>query len=116
VDTVGHSHIPEPPTVSLKEKLLAKRELGYRDVEVDVGTVRVRGLTRAEIVRCRDETGKTVDVELIALAMADAELTTDQAGMWLDTAPAGDYVRVLGAVSDLSGLTEGADKSGVPGD
>lgn len=98
-----------------KATLLAKRELGYQDVEVDVGTVRVRGLTRAEIVRCKDETGKTVDVELIALAMVDPELTTKEAGVWLETAPAGDYVRVLTAVSELSGLSEGAAQKSVPG-
>lgn len=99
-----------------KAKLLAKRELGYRDVEVDVGTVRVRALTRAEVVQCRDETGKTVDVELIALAMVDPELTAEEAGIWLETAPAGDYVNVLSAVSELSGLTDGAAQKSVPGD
>lgn len=98
-----------------KAKLLAKREGSYRDVEVDVGTVRVRGLTRAEVVKCRDETGRTVDVELIAQSMVDPELTAEEAGIWLETAPAGDYVNVLAAVSELSGLAEGADKSGVPG-
>ena len=98
-----------------KAKLLAKRELGYRDVQVDVGTVRVRALTRAEVVQCRDATGKTIDVELIALSMVDPKLTVEEAGVWLETAPAGDYVKVLTAVSELSGLAEGADKSGVPG-
>lgn len=98
-----------------KAKLLAKREGSYRDVEVDVGTVRVRGLTRTQVRQCRDETGKTIDVELIALGMVDPELTTEEAGVWLDTAPAGDYVKVLTAISDLSGLSEGADKSGLPG-
>ena len=99
-----------------KAKLLAKRELGYRDVEVDVGTVRVRALTRTEVVQCRDKTGKTIDVELIALGMTDPELTKDEAGEWLSTAPAGDYVKVLQAISELSGLSEGADKSRLPGD
>ncbi len=98
-----------------KEKLLGKRDLGYRDVEVDVGTVRVRALTRAEVKRCRDETGETIDVELIAHSLVDPELTVEEAGVWLETAPAGDYVNVLAAVAELSGLSEGADKSGVPG-
>lgn len=96
-----------------KAKLLAKRELGFREVTVDVGVVKVRGLTRAEIVKCKDETGKTIDVELIALAMVDPELTVKEAGIWLETAPAGDYVNVLTAVSELSGLTEGAAQKSV---
>ena len=98
-----------------KAKLLAKRGTSQRDVQVDVGTVKVRGLTRAEVIQCRDETGKTIDVELIALAMTDPQLTAEEAGIWLETAPAGDYVKVLTAVSELSGLIEGADKSGLSG-
>lgn len=97
-----------------KAKLLAKREGSYRDVEVDVGTVRVRGLTKDEVVSCRDADGGTIDVELLALGMVDPELTADEVTEWLSTAPAGDYVRVMTALSELSGIDEGADKSGVP--
>jgi hypothetical protein len=97
-----------------KDKLLAKRGTPQRDIEVDVGTVTVRGLTRAEVVQCRDESGKTIDVELIALAMVDPVLTLEEAGIWLETAPAGDYVNVLTAVTELSGMSEGAATKSVP--
>ncbi len=96
-----------------KAKLLAKREASYRDVAVDVGTVRVRGLTKAEVQTCQDQDGDTVANKVIAAGMVDPVLTEDEVDEWLSTAPAGDYVRVMEALSELSGIDEGAAKSGV---
>lgn len=97
-----------------KAKLLAKREGSYRDVEVDVGAVRVRGLNRDEVKACQDKDGNTVENKLLAAGLVDPELTEDEVAEWLASAPAGDYVRVMEALSELSGLNEGAAKSGVP--
>lgn len=99
-----------------KSKLLAKRGPSYRDVKVDVGTVRVRGLNRAEVKACKDSDENTSEVKIITTALVDPEgLTEDEVAGWLEDAPAGDYVAVMQAVSELSGLSEGADKSGLPG-
>lgn len=98
-----------------KGKLLAKREQSYRDVEVDVGTVRVRGLTRAEVKGCKDG-DETNDLKIIAAGMVDPELTEAEVAQWLDNAPAGDYVAVLNAISELSGLSKEVANRGLPGD
>ncbi len=98
-----------------KAKLLAKREASYRDVEVDVGTVRVRGLNRAEVKACQDDDGNTVENKLIAAGMVDPVLTEAEVGEWLATAPAGDFVAVMTALSELSGLAEGAAQKSVSG-
>jgi len=99
-----------------KAKLLAKRGPSYRDVEVDVGTVRVRGLNRAEVKACKDKDQNTSEVKIIAAALVDPEgMTEDEVAEWLEDAPAGDYAAVMVAITELSGLFEGADKSGVPG-
>lgn len=98
-----------------KSKLLAKRAPGYRDVELEVGTVRVRGLTRAEVKACRDKDDDLQENRIIAAAMVDPELTPAEVAEWLDNAPAGEAVAVMEAIKGLSALDEGAAKSGVPG-
>lgn len=97
-----------------KAKLLAKRTPGYRDVELEVGTVRVRGLTRAEVKACRDKNDDAQENRIIAAAMVDPALTADEVAEWLDNAPAGESVAVMNAIKELSALDEGAAKSGVP--
>lgn len=95
-----------------KDKLLAKRGPSYRDVEVDVGTVRVRGLNRAEVKACRDKDDNTSEVKIVTAALVDPEgLTEDEVAQWLTEAPAGDYVAVMKAITELSGLDKEAAKS-----
>jgi hypothetical protein len=98
-----------------KATLLAKRAGSTRDVELPgVGTVTVRGLTRTEVKACKDEDGNTAENKLIAKGLVDPELSEDEVAQWLEGAPAGEYVAVMTAISELSGLAEGAQKSGVP--
>jgi predicted transcriptional regulator len=96
-----------------KAKLLAKRGQSFRDIEVDVGTVRVRGLNRVEakaVGEVEDQNAK--EVKLIALALVDPEgMTEEEVTEWLNDAPAGDFVRVLEAVTELSGFDKEAAKS-----
>jgi hypothetical protein len=99
-----------------KAKLLAKRGPSYRDVEVDVGTVRVRGLNRVEVKACKDADDNTSEVKIVAAALVDPEgLTEDEVAEWLEEAPAGDYVAVMQAISELSGLSKESAFRGVPG-
>jgi hypothetical protein len=115
-----------------REKLLAPRAdtpsgLPEDQVEVPgVGTVRVRGLSRDEVVGIRKATDNdpaTVDGKralvlerkMIALAMIDPELSEADAGQWQRIAPAGELEPVTDKIQELSGLAEGATKSALPG-
>lgn len=105
-----------------KEALLNRRRTD-RTEEVDLGegTVTVRGLIRAEITRARAIAGKAskenqvaiMDNHMIAAGLVDPEMTVEEVAAWLEQAPAGDAVAVLGTIQELSGLAEGAQKSGV---
>lgn len=80
----------------------------------NLGAVRVRGLTRAEIKLYTKKDGTADDDAMIACALVDPQMTVDEVGQWLDGAPAGDYVAVMSALSRLSGFDEDAQKSRVP--
>ena len=90
------------------------------EAEVDlpgVGPVRVRGLTRAEVVALQGFKADVGAVErrIIALGLVDPALGPDDVDVWYDTAPAGMTDLIVNEVSRLSGLSDGATKSGVPG-
>jgi hypothetical protein len=95
-----------------KATLTAKRNPKYLDVEVDVGTVRVRGLNRAEVKACKDADDNSSDVKIITKALVDPDdMTETDVAAWLEDAPAGDYVAVMQAITELSGLDKEAAKS-----
>lgn len=94
-------------TVKLDELLTPR--LPTRDVEVPgVGTVKVRGLSRAEMlevnqqVRGGDEL--VMERKLLARAMVEPQMTEAQVGKWQQAAAAGEMQPVVEAVIDLSGL------------
>jgi hypothetical protein len=100
------------------EKLLGPRAdtptgLPEDDVEVpNMGTVRVRGLSREEVF----ETQKAKDTQaherkILHLGMIDPPMTEGQAGVWQKVSPGGEIEPVIDKIRELSGLDEGADKS-----
>lgn len=96
---------------------LLRRRLPEREVELPgVGTVRVRGLTRAEALEVQKRQGDVAAMErlILSLGLVDPVLTEDEVGEWYAAAPAGELEPVSQAIVDLSGLGEGATKSGVP--
>lgn len=97
-----------------KAKLLQKRDV-ERDVELDgVGTVRVRALTRADVMWSRGAKGDDAqECRMLSRALVDPVLTPDECATWSEMAPAGEFVKVMDAVRDLSGMGDGAAKSGV---
>lgn len=100
----------------MDKELLFKRKSAGRTAEVpigELGNVTVRALSREEVKACRDDNGKTQENKLIAAALVDPVLTPDEVSAWLDDAPAGDSLDVMDAISDLSGMAEGAAKRGV---
>jgi hypothetical protein len=105
------------------DKLLAARAdtptgLPEDDVEVpSMGTVRVRGLSREEVFECQKAKGTQAhERKILHLGMIDPAMTEGQAALWQKVSPAGEIEPVVDKIRALSGLDEGADKSGVPGD
>lgn len=95
-----------------------QRRLPERDVEVPgVGTVRVRGLSRAEALECQKVAGDAGALERKALAfgLVEPALSEDEAAGWYGSATFAELEPILSAIQELSGLSEGAGKSGVQG-
>lgn len=108
----------------MDKDLLLKPRLAEEDVPIPgVGTVRVRALSRGEVMAARKATDDnpdgprllTLERKMLALAMVDPKLTESEVGEWQKAAGAGELDIVTEVVQRLSGLDKGADKSGVPG-
>lgn len=96
-----------------KEALLKKR-FGEEEVEVpDVGTVRVRALTRGQALQLEGkEMGAAVmERKLIALAMVEPSLTEEEVGQWQELTTAGELQPVVEAIIRLSGMEQHAGKA-----
>ncbi len=108
-----------------KAALLTPRAiLSVRDVELPgVGTVRVRALSRAEVLELNEAKPATDDAKamlafeakFLALGMVEPALTEAEALSWLQSAPHGENDPVTDAIRSLSGLEVRADKAAFPG-
>lgn len=100
-----------------KEDLLRQR-FGVSDYEIpDVGVVKVRALTRGEALQVvgveRDK--RELEAQIVAWAMVDPKLTEAEVRTWMDNSPAGELQALTQFITKISGLSDGAPKSGVPG-
>lgn len=111
----------------LKAKLLGKRAdtaSGLPEDAVPVegmGTVLVRGLSRGEVFamqKARADGGiKTEDAwerRMLSIGLLEPAMTEEEVGEWQRVSPAGEMEPVGEKIRELSGLSEGADKSGLP--
>ncbi len=91
--------------------------LPEEDVEVAAGTVRVRGLSRAEVLDLQKHANDlgVLECHILALGLVDPPLSFEEAEGYYAVAAAGDVDRIVEAISILSGLNKDAQKSGVPG-
>lgn len=99
-----------------KDALFAPR-LPTADVEVPgVGTVTIRALSRAEVMRARSDVKSIEDAikrqaelerRMLASAMVAPELTAEEVRRWQRASPAGEIEVVTDAVERLSGLKDG---------
>jgi predicted HAD superfamily Cof-like phosphohydrolase len=92
-----------------------------RDVELPgVGTVRVRGFTRAEVLEIgkRTNDGEYPEAYALSLAMVDPTLSEDEARQWTEVASFGEMETLNQAINELSGIAGRADKEAYksPGD
>lgn len=96
-----------------RDRLLSPR-LPVADVEIaDVGTVKVRALTRAELLRVPQTGGQPdpleIEAYMIATALVDPVLTPDEVRAWQESAPGSEMNAVMAAINRLSG-TEGSSQ------
>ncbi|TDB71804.1 hypothetical protein E1211_15225 [Micromonospora sp. 15K316] len=84
-----------------------------QDVDLPgVGTVRVRGLTRAEVLDIgrRANDGENTEASALALAMVDPKLTEDEVRQWTEVATFGELEALNHVINKLSGIAGRADK------
>jgi len=95
--------------------LLLKPRLAEDDIEIPgVGTVRVRALSRAEVLLVRKATDNADSIDgprvlvlerkMLAAAMVDPVLTEAEVGRWQQASAAGELEPVTTRIQQLSGL------------
>jgi hypothetical protein len=99
-----------------REQILARKVAGHTEsFKIGDGEVIIRGLTRNEalLVRAGDNAGE-MDNLMISLGMVDPVMTPEDVDAWGEVGDAGTMIRLSNRISELSGMVEGAGKSGVP--
>lgn len=97
---------------------LTSVELEEDDVELPGGRlVRVRELSRAEVLRIRKENGDDalkIERATLVAAMVNPRMTPDEVAAWQRKSGVNkDIGKVQQRIQELSGMFEGADKSNV---
>lgn len=97
-----------------REQILARKTGKGTATLPDGSTVAVRALTRDEVLESQElgSLGER-DTYLVATGMTDPKLSIEDVAAWASSGDAGDLVAVSDAIAVLSGLKQGADKSGV---
>lgn len=97
-----------------KEALFTVR-LPEDDVEVNgVGSVRVRGLSRANANAIKGHQGtEKFELMILHFGMVNPALTEAEAAKWLNAAAYGELEPVLTRIGELSGLMEESAKEAV---
>lgn len=109
----------------MDKTVLFQTRLPEEDVSIPgVGTVRVRALSRAEVLLVRKSTDDehmdgpralVLERKLLAKALVDPALSEAEVGHWQDAATPGEIEPVVTVVQRLSGLLQESPKSGVQG-
>lgn len=89
---------------------LPRVELPREKVSVGGEEIEVRGLTRGEAIRVRNNSADMDRMEIIILACG-TDLPEDEIAAWRDSTPAGVVEPIVDVIVRLSGLGEGAQKS-----
>ncbi len=100
-----------------KTALFAPRLMEADLVLVDVGTVRVRGLSRFEAVHVQAaKEGAGRERRILALGMVEPRITEEDAGEWMKAATAGEIEKVTNRITELSGLASESAKDAYKSD
>jgi hypothetical protein len=91
--------------VTHKDDLLKPR-LPEADVETVAGIVRVRALSRVEVLEVHKLGGNidAIDQRLLELGLVDPPLTSDEVREWRKAWPAGDLEPLTDKIAELSGM------------
>ena len=98
-----------------KSKLFSKVAMPTTIVELPgIGTVTVRGLTRAEVLDIqRQRNGRKADWierQMVRIGLTDPELTDDEVEQMYAALPNGHLDRITKAIAGLSGMDKEADR------
>lgn len=86
--------------------MLPKAKLGEADVDLSVGTVHIRSLTLKQ-TQILGEFTDSMESTVAAIAWA-TDSDKAAAAEWVEESSAGDVTKLLEAILEVSGLTEGA--------
>lgn len=104
---------------SVDDLLVDQFSADTADVTLSNGqTVKVRGMSRMELLLTRKGTEDAGEIErrMLAYCMVEPKMTVGQAGAWQKATGPMVIAPVTERIRDLSGLGEGADKSDLPAD
>ena len=101
----------------IDKEVFLKASLPEGKVDLHGAQITVRGLSRSEVVDLQQHADDLPRLErtILLLGFVDPPMTADDVDGWYRSAPAGDVDKVVGVISDLSGMTPAAPKSGVSG-
>lgn len=99
-----------------REQILARKVAGKTEpFKIDGDEVIIRGLTRNEALRVREcATTGDMDNLMISFGLVDPVMSPEDVDAWGEGGDAGTMIRLSNRISELSGMVEGAGKSGVP--
>lgn len=90
----------------VNKELLLKSRLPEAEVDIPgVGTVRVRGLSRAEVLGMKDLPNGEAEQRMVSAGLIDPELTADEVAEWQHVALVGEIDVIVTKIMDLSGLS-----------
>lgn len=95
------------------KEALFQPNFAEQDVEIPGrGTVRVRAMSRADVLEIRDEELPVAEMErkLVSAAMVEPELTEDEVRRWQEASTAGELEPITEVIMQLSGLEQDAPK------
>ena len=98
----------------MDKELLFKSRLGEADVELPgLGVVRVRGLTREEMLHAPKAEDEPLLMEryMLATALVDPVLTQDEVARWQSVSPADEMTPLVHKINELSGIGKPAEKA-----
>lgn len=97
-----------------REEILARKTGHGKAVLPGGGEVEVRALTRNEVLRANDfDSMSDKDNFIVSTGLTNPKLSLEDVAAWANAGNAGDLVAVSDRIAELSGLKQGADKSGV---
>lgn len=97
----------------IDKSALLKPRIPEAEVEVPgVGALRVRGLSRQEVLDLQQFTKDEVALErkVLVLGLVEPQLTEDEVAQWHAAATQDEVAAVVDAIRGLSGLKDGAPK------